>query len=67
MAIARRVGDFQARLLLGLLYILFVLPVGLALRWSDDLLALRPNRRTGGFWQARPPHAAGLRHARRQG
>ena len=63
---AKVVGDFQAKLLLTILYVLIALPTGLVVCLSDDTLFLRrPPRRS--FWQARPTTAPTMRSARRQG
>lgn len=63
---AQTVGDFQARLILTILYGLLVLPTGLISRLGGDLLESQP-RRDGSFWRARPPEQTSLRPARRQG
>ncbi|RME62504.1 MAG: hypothetical protein D6790_06170 [Caldilineae bacterium] len=64
--ILHRIGDFQARLLLGLLYVIFVLPTGLIARLGGSLLDHHAS--TGqSFWRSREPDSADLRHARRQG
>ena len=40
-AIGRKIGDFQARVLLTVLYAIVVLPVGLAVRLFGDPLRIR--------------------------
>jgi hypothetical protein len=63
---AKVVGDFQAKLLLTLLYLLVALPTGLVVRFGEDALSLRrPPQRS--FWQARPLTDPTMRSARRQG
>jgi hypothetical protein len=64
---AWRLADFQARLILTVLYVLFVAPVGLVLRLSDDLLGLRPRRQQGSYWQMRAPDERQGRSLRGQG
>jgi hypothetical protein len=61
--LARRIGDFQARLLLTLIYIVAILPFGLGVRLFGDPLRLkrRPDR-----WLDRPEEPADLNWARRQ-
>lgn len=61
------VGDFQARLLLSILYALLVLPTGLIVKIGGDLLENRPPAPTTTYWKARPPESPLLRPARRQG
>ncbi len=63
---AHTVGDFQARVLLTVLYAIFVVPVGLFLRANDDTLGLRRQQGEASHWQPRESHAAELRAARRQ-
>jgi hypothetical protein len=64
---AKVVGDFQARLLLGILYVLLVLPTGLIVKLGGDLLEIRPPDKTISYWKARPADSPLLRPARRQG
>jgi hypothetical protein len=60
----KKVGDFQARLLLTFFYFVILAPFGLAVRGADPLGL----RRTGIGWRERPAPPAGdpLVHARRQ-
>ena len=63
--VARRIGDFQARVLLTLFYYVILGPFALVLRWRSDPLALQPG--TSGGWRARPePRDATMAQARRQ-
>jgi hypothetical protein len=39
--IARKIGDFQARVLMTVFYFLVLGPVSLALRWRSDPLAIK--------------------------
>jgi hypothetical protein len=61
--LARRIGDFQARVVLTVLYATLVLPFGLAVRWFADplRLKLRPTK-----WLEHPEEAADFDWARRQ-
>ena len=63
--IAEKIGTFQAKIILGLLYFLFVGPVALARRFVADPLGLRPRARST-YWNPRPPAPATLEAARRQ-
>jgi hypothetical protein len=61
---ARRLADFQGRVLLTLLYIVLVVPVGLVLRVVADPLRRRQPQTSN--WTPRPPAPATLDEARRQ-
>jgi hypothetical protein len=63
---SRVVGDFQARLILTILYGLFVLPTGLIAKIGGVLLETHP-RKTDSYWQARSDTDTSLRGARGQG
>ena len=49
--VARRLGDFQARILLTLFYFLIFCPFALAVRWRSDPLAIKAGTPRG--WRAR--------------
>ena len=66
-ALGHTIGDFQARLLLTLLYAIFIVPVGVALRISDDVLQQRIRPSNGSFWQKKHTLDSDLSQARRQG
>ena len=61
----RKVGDFQARLLLTLFYFVILAPFGVGMRAADPL-GLR--HRDGPSWKPRPaaPTGDALARARRQ-
>lgn len=63
--IAEKIGTFQAKIIMGLLYFLFVGPVALARRFVADPLGLRRSS-TATYWNPRPPAPATLEAARRQ-
>ena len=63
--IAHTIGDYQARVILGVLYYLLLGPVGLIRRLLADPLGLRREPRDT-FWVSRPPTDTGLDGARRQ-
>lgn len=65
-AIATRIGNFQARVILSLFYFLIVTPFGLAVRLLADPLQIR-QRSTSTFWNVKtlPEHT--IEEARRQG
>lgn len=68
---AQRVGDFQARLILSLLYYVLVVPIGLLTRLGGDSLHARSMGRPAApsspsFWQTRPETDTTPRQARRQ-
>jgi hypothetical protein len=62
-SLARTVGNFQARVLLTLIYATIVLPFGLMARLFSDHLHTK-NRPTK--WGDRPPEVHDLNWARRQ-
>jgi hypothetical protein len=53
--IAKKIGDFQARLLLEVLYFALLWPFALAVRWRSDPLALKG---TTGGWRLRATEQA---------
>ena len=61
--VAKKIGDFQARLILSLFYILIVLPIGLIARMFSDPLSLK---KTAAHWHAKQSTPARLEDARRQ-
>ena len=61
--VAKKIGDFQARLILSLCYFLIVLPTGLIARMFSDPLALK---KTAARWHAKQSSPARLEDARRQ-
>jgi hypothetical protein len=63
--LARKVGNFQARILLTLFYFTVAAPFGLGTRWFADPLHAR--RAHGApAWDSREPRGAGLTELRRQ-
>jgi hypothetical protein len=62
--IARKIGDFQARVLLTIIYAVPVLPFGLIIRFFADSLHIkkRPTK-----WLDHPQEANDLKWARDQG
>jgi hypothetical protein len=64
-AFAHILGNFQARVLLTIFYVILVGPIGLLLRWRTDPLQLKPM--TGGsYWLVRETRDLTLIDARRQ-
>lgn len=63
--VAHAIGNFQARLLLSLLYFVLIPPFSLIVRTVMDPLQLRRARRAT-FWTATPPKTASLARAREQ-
>ncbi len=63
--LAHKIGDFQARLILGLLYFLLVGPIALVRRMVADPLGLRRKARDS-YWSPRPPTDGSLEAAQRQ-
>lgn len=63
--IATKIGNFQARVILSLLYVLIVTPFGLAVRFLSDPLRLKHEQELT-FWQTKEVPDATLEQARRQ-
>jgi hypothetical protein len=53
--VGRKIGDFQARLLLTFFYFVLVSPFALIVRAASDPLALKSTTAAG--WRGRPPAA----------
>lgn len=64
-AIAHAIGNFQARVLLSLLYFVMVPPFGLITHVTMDPLQLRRQPRKT-FWITTAPRASSLADARKQ-
>jgi hypothetical protein len=63
--VARRIGDFQARVLLTVFYYAILGPFALVLRWRSDPLAIKPGSERG--WRPRAELAGPeIERARRQ-
>ena len=62
--IARKIGDFQARLLLTVLYFTAVLPYGIAVRLFSD--PLRIKKTTVSNWLDKKPLKSDLESLRKQ-
>ena len=45
--VARKIGNFQARVLLSVFYSLILAPFALAVRWGGDPLAIKPGSPRG--------------------
>jgi hypothetical protein len=50
--IARKIGDFQARILLTIFYFIFFAPFALAVRFLSDPLAIK--NKSAPSWGAKP-------------
>lgn len=62
--IAHKIGDFQARVLLTIIYAVLILPFGLAIRFFSDPLRIRHRPSS---WLDHPDKATDLEWAKRQG
>jgi len=62
-SLAERAGNFQARILFTLFYVL-ISPLGLAMRLFGDPLRLR--KPSGSFWGPKPSGPRTLEEARKQ-
>lgn len=61
--IARRIGDFQARVLLTIIYVVLILPFGLAVRLFADPLRIK---NPPASWLGRSDERADLDWAHKQ-
>ena len=61
--IAQKIGNFQARVLLTVFYVVLVSPFGLAARWFSDPLRIK---RPPDHWLDHPDEAHDLHWARKQ-
>lgn len=61
---ARKIGDFQARLILALFYFVILTPFALGIRLGGDPLAIK--RRTPKGWRLRPDEGDPVERAKRQ-
>lgn len=64
---AHRVADFQARILLSFIYVLFVLPVGLIVRLTEDGLGVRVRGGRESYWRTWTGSSDTLSQSRKQG
>lgn len=62
---ARRLGEFQSRLLLTILYLILTGPVAMILRPFSDPLRLKTQKRDS-YWLEREGAPSSLEEARRQ-
>lgn len=51
--IARKIGDFQARVLLGIFYFVILAPVAIIINLRKDILSLKPG--ASRRWREREP------------
>jgi hypothetical protein len=63
--VARKIVDFQARLILSLFYFLILSPFALVLRWRSDPLTMKA-RSSRGWQSVREPERAGMERAQKQ-
>jgi hypothetical protein len=63
--LAQRIGDFQARVILTLLYTIILGPYALFIRLFKDPLRARPSPKAS-LWISTPSEPATLERARRQ-
>jgi uncharacterized Tic20 family protein len=62
-ALAHKIGNFQARVILSIFYAVLVLPFGLAARWFSDPLRIKKKPEQ---WLDHPSEAYDLEWARKQ-
>lgn len=62
-----KIADVQAKIILTILYALFVIPVGLATNAVEDVLGLRTKRRNDSYWLPKETGEPTVAQGRRQG
>ena len=62
--LSKKIGDVQARILLGIVYVLLVVPLGYLMRIFSDPLRLKPS--SGSNWIERKIAQPQLEDAKRQ-
>ncbi len=64
-SLARKIGNFQARIILMVFYFVVVCPFALVVRWTSDPLSLKSGTPRG--WRPKPQEdAAAMERAKRQ-
>lgn len=63
-AIAHAIGNFQARLLLSIFYLVIVPVFALIVKWKDPLRLRRQGE--ASFWRERPENGRSIEFARKQ-
>ena len=66
LVLARHIGNFQARVLITLVYFTLILPFGLAVALFGDTLRMKRGA-AGHGWLARATRDLDMERARRQG
>ncbi len=66
LVLARHIGNFQARVLITLVYFTFILPFGLVSALFADTLRMK-RVPAGAVWQERSTRDLDLEQARKQG
>ena len=59
--VAKRIGDFQARFILSLLYFVIIAPFALLVRWGTDPLSLKQSTQKGWHSKAETKGSASQR------
>lgn len=62
--VAKKVGEFQARVLLAVFYFVLVWPFALAVRWGSDPLEIKPHTPKG--WHPKVERGDPMGRAQRQ-
>lgn len=63
----KKIADFQAKVILTILYVVMALPTGLVVRISEDALSLRRQPDKTSHWHRRRTPNHTMHEARRQG
>lgn len=63
--IGRKIGNFQARIVMAIFYFTVFCPFALTVRWATDPLAIKPDA-PGGWQPLSPPEGSPVERARKQ-
>ncbi len=56
LKVLRRIGDFQSRVLLTLVYFILLLPIGVIVRFFSDVMQTKPaDRQLSSYWKFKQP------------
>jgi hypothetical protein len=62
--IGKKIGEFQSRVILGVVYFVIVCPFAMIVRWTSDPLAIKP-KSPKGWQQRRQSETVSIESARR--
>ena len=69
LKVLRKIGDFQSRVLLTLVYFILLMPIGVIVRFFSDAMQTKPDvKQLSSYWKFKQPTAQPdkMEKARRQ-